>query len=558
MKGLRAAWVLWTAGLLMRLMAGTSTAAGLECYLIPALEKIGPGADLPRLSAGPAMQLYAARNEYEAVQIAVVNPGDVSMPVEIRCAPLRPEAGDGEPVAIRLYREIFMTVTRPSDRYSVSGAYPDPLLPVPQETTDLTPGLNVFYLEVYVPGTAGAGGYCGNVTVKAGGSVHRFDLRLKVWDFVLPQRGTLLTAFGMDFKSILDRENLTPDAPAAPELLRRYYRLLAEHRVSPISVYPEPVCRRTDPVDVDVKASEPFWRYAYDELQFNTLRIPFDERMPVDTRVYPLFSAEYNRRVVAYLRWMAAYLEQNGWLDRAYIYISTVDEPVTPGDYAKSRRFYALVKEADPRLKYRHGEQIDFNLQNRDACDILDFNLLAFQRHQRRAAALRDKQLGWYPAVGPKGKYPAYFIDRPALEPRILCWLNYFFDIPRLIYWNTTWWRQVRDPYQDPMTYSPRPDLFANGDGSLLYPAAPRRLAGPAASLRLKMIRDGLEDYEYLVQLERYQSRERVLRLLETEMTDLTHFPRRPEILNRLRVQIGENIEWEAKQNAGIRSNPKH
>ena len=45
-------------------------------------------------------------------------------------------------------------------------------------------------------------------------------------------------------------------------------------------------------------------------------------------------------------------------------------------------------------------------------------------------------------------------------------------------------------------------DFNGNGDGTLFYPGTPERVGGathvPVASIRLKMIREGMEDYEYL------------------------------------------------------------
>jgi hypothetical protein len=37
-----------------------------------------------------------------------------------------------------------------------------------------------------------------------------------------------------------------------------------------------------------------------------------------------------------------------------------------------------------------------------------------------------------------------------------------------------------------------------NGEGSLFYPGTQAGFDGPVASIRLKMIREGMEDYEYL------------------------------------------------------------
>jgi hypothetical protein len=50
------------------------------------------------------------------------------------------------------------------------------------------------------------------------------------------------------------------------------------------------------------------------------------------------------------------------------------------------------------------------------------------------------------------------------------------------------------DPWMNPLNYRQ-----FNGEGSLFYPGADASIEGPVASMRLKALRDGLEDYEYLV-----------------------------------------------------------
>lgn len=46
-----------------------------------------------------------------------------------------------------------------------------------------------------------------------------------------------------------------------------------------------------------------------------------------------------------------------------------------------------------------------------------------------------------------------------------------------------------------------------NGDGTLFYPGTPAKIGGtqhvPVSSIRLKLIREGYEDYEYLAMLDR-------------------------------------------------------
>ena len=54
--------------------------------------------------------------------------------------------------------------------------------------------------------------------------------------------------------------------------------------------------------------------------------------------------------------------------------------------------------------------------------------------------------------------------------------------------WNTSWYKK---------------ELLYNGEGSLLYPGRDAGYDGVVASLRLKALRDGIEDYELLAILER-------------------------------------------------------
>src|SRR5690606_28951498 len=55
-----------------------------------------------------------------------------------------------------------------------------------------------------------------------------------------------------------------------------------------------------------------------------------------------------------------------------------------------------------------------------------------------------------------------------------------------------------RDPWMQPADDTP-----ANGNGILLYPAAD----GPLPSMRLATLRDGIEDFAYLVRLARLLAR---------------------------------------------------
>ena len=128
----------------------------------------------------------------------------------------------------------------------------------------------------------------------------------------------------------------------------------------------------------------------------------------------------------------------------------------------------------------------------------------------------------WYVCCGPKAPYCALFIDHPATELRVWNWQTWQRDIVGTLIWETVYWTsptafpgKPQNPYQDPMGYVSDGSMppgtkqyWGNGDGRFLYPplaAAVPGLSGrgpviepPASSIRLEMLREGIEDYEYL------------------------------------------------------------
>ena len=68
------------------------------------------------------------------------------------------------------------------------------------------------------------------------------------------------------------------------------------------------------------------------------------------------------------------------------------------------------------------------------------------------------------------------------------------YGLTGLFYWTVVYWLEV-DAWTNPLTHKKQ----FNGEGCLFYPGTDAGFDGPVASMRLKALRDGLEDYEYLV-----------------------------------------------------------
>ncbi|MCA9565673.1 MAG: DUF4091 domain-containing protein, partial [Myxococcales bacterium] len=136
--------------------------------------------------------------------------------------------------------------------------------------------------------------------------------------------------------------------------------------------------------------------------------------------------------------------------------------------------------------------------------------------------------------------WPSYVIDASAMQARAMEWFTFQQDIHGELYHNTT--AHLASAFEDSCDYS------GNGDGTLFYPGTPDRIGGtthiPLPSIRLKLIREGLEDYEYLRMLSELGEPDTALLAVQTlfqapwRVTDAS-----PETLYEVRESLGRRIE---------------
>lgn len=96
--------------------------------------------------------------------------------------------------------------------------------------------------------------------------------------------------------------------------------------------------------------------------------------------------------------------------------------------------------------------------------------------------------------------WPGYAIDEPASQARAMGWLAFEYRVRGELYYETT--------LLLPSAWTDQYRSGGNGEGTLFYPGTPNGTGGsmaiggthdiPIESIRLKRIRDGREDYEYL------------------------------------------------------------
>jgi hypothetical protein len=131
------------------------------------------------------------------------------------------------------------------------------------------------------------------------------------------------------------------------------------------------------------------------------------------------------------------------------------------------------------------------------------------------------KELWWYHACGNHGcsgseaDFPSPMADLPAIYSRAFQWLTYKYQIGyRAQGPGTTLYFEMVYAYQFPAN-DPWKNIYyfsGNGDGTYFYPGRPDKIGGtthiPISSIRMKMLREGIEDYEYLVLVEAKKNKE--------------------------------------------------
>jgi len=489
----------WAALLAVLLL---SPAAPMTVFVADSLTRVRPK-DAPGKS-GEA-KIKAARNEAEAFQV-VVRAGDGGLKgVNVSITDLK---GDGRVIDrnnIALFREHFVEVRVSSPRAKEPpGFVPDALIPFPEAGAKpqprpprfasapfgVAPGSNQpIWVEVRIPKDAAPGEYQGTLTVTADGEKPvDVPVSLTVWDFVLPDVPTLRTNFGgLGRRLLTGHPGFKPDTPAYRDLERRYAASMAAHRLCPpIPPYLRPKVKADGSIDAkDTHAALKEWIET-----FHVTCIPLVLDFPDPT-------GKDRDRSVKFLQSSWAYLKENGWEKFAYVNVLP-DEPSTKEHYEDVRKRAKLVHEAQPGLKVFCMEQpAPQDPAWGTLVGSVDIWAPLWSLFDEKAVAERQKageEFWSYTAQCPGRDLPYWELDFPLLNYRIPAWTSRRYGLTGLRYWTIVYWPET-DPWLSQLNYKQQ----YNGEGILVYPGADLGIEGPVATLRLKALRDGLEDYEYLV-----------------------------------------------------------
>jgi len=522
-----------------------------------------------------SVELLAGRNEFEPFQIVLRCDSKDIPDLDIEFSDFRSQ--DGAEISrdhITVYLEQFLDVTHPSTIESSVGLWPDPLIPridrYSNEKRNAFPFTvrrdrnQPLWVEVFIPDTAAPGKYTGSARVTQGQTIEfRVPIQLTVWAFVLPSTSTLRSSFGLNGTTLVKqhRGKYTDDDDLY-SLTKLYAKAALLHRISIHggSMVDPKYSYRHGEMQIDWKAYDaevgPFLDgtvMSSDDPLHGAKATSVELRTPT---MFP--SAEQE---AAYWAAWIKHFEKKGWSDRLFLYLW--DEPKAT-DFPKVLQRGRAALKADPKI--RNLVTIPFAKQLDDVVQIWTPLVNCLERKPNYGDFCADaptldvyageiqhgKSLWFYQSCASHGcniqggeyfnGWPSYMVDAPGAANRVMQWIAWKYRIQGELYFSMDEaYGRGKDPWLDVRL------VGGNGDGTLFYPGRPEIIGGhtdiPIESIRLKLIREGMEDHEYLSLLEKLAGREAAEEFAERIARKPYLWESHPEAFLRVRRELGETLD---------------
>ncbi|MDP3993402.1 MAG: DUF4091 domain-containing protein [Candidatus Doudnabacteria bacterium] len=474
---------------------------------------------------GTKASISAARGEYESFQVIVRSPSQVGLSnVNLTVSSLTGPNGATIPSsAFTLFREHYVNVFPSSPLWGTNlpmaaGMYADALIPfvdpdtgasLSGATLDAVPTAiaanhnQPFWVDVLVPRQAAAGVYTGTYTVSTNLGNITGQIELRVWNFTLPLKPSLRTSF-----LVWTSTNL----PTYKELLR--------NRIEP---------NRTDPS---------MQQELIDSYGLGDIGLPFWSGADNATcTMSPSFSvAQIN----------ASKLQQQTDL-RKYVY--SADEISSCPDQATLE---ARIKEWGINL---HAAGVEHLIVMPPRASLLDdgtgkpyvdiWPVLPVQYDNNIAVidqAKTNSQVWSYNTLVQDDYSPKWLIDFAAPNFRLQPgFISQALGLKGLLYWRVDRWQT--DPWNNVNNVGVFSASNYPGDGMLVYPGAQVGISGVAPSLRLKWLRDGVDDYDYVEILKSLGANIKALQIARTVGQDWNNWSRDPAAIASARTALAAEIE---------------
>lgn len=519
----------------MLFFAGTFAAhaqSTLAVWVAPALTRVGrdEAPDNQR-----EITLWAARGEYESFQVVIHASASGLRNVNISMSGLSGERGRITKASLSLYREHYVHVTRGSpDRGGTNrplgpGWYADALIPFTTEAGgslrssklravpfDIAPSNNQpIWIDVFVERETLAGQYRGSVTVTSDEGKAAVSVVLNVWNFELPLRPSLRSAF-----------NISNDTNSNPRVFygdeKQNQELLLRHKIMPVDVDPQ-----------YERALEQYYGLNISRLQYFPHATYGNCKQPSAPSVADLLKLKARHQ------------------PDMHLYVQLADEvSECPNIFPTLREWARNVRQAGliPLLTAIPLPQLsdDGSGQGHSVADIWALLPRQFVSNASDVAGAlkRGDQIWSYTAIVQDNFSPKWEIDFPPINYRIYGFLNQSTGATGLLYWSVDSWAigPTKDPWNN-ISYIENGKPEPPGEGWLVYPGGEVGSQAFVPSMRLKWIRKSVEDFEYVEILKKLHRGDWALGLVKTVASDWAHWSQDPKAVESVRRQLGAEID---------------
>lgn len=475
----------------------------------------------------------AFRNEYESRQLIITPEGQVS-DYNVTVGDFRSGSEVLSAKNFDIRHEYYHEVASIYDSSSTmeTGMYPDALLPLQTAReyglTKIGSGNHQgVYVTVYVPEDQAPGVYTGTFTVTLNGNVTcTVSASVAVLDYTLPDTVSMPSCIPTQISYIIDGEY-----DDTQEMYEKYLDTLNDFRLSGMylssylpggTITAETAAAYDASLAAEAARDEGVSAYAI--------------------RTFEAYSAAQGGNVLNeeyFQTYLRTYVDESiasgvNLFEKAYVYMgSIIDEPDVGGFYSRAnyvcRQFDAQVEAAVSYARSKGASEevcnalanlrhvvtgaYSSNLTDVDTyCPTIDVINSSAEVEDYRALRESGKDYWWYTCTQPKIPYPTVHIDDNGVSSRVMSWMAKEYDVGGYLTWESAYYRSYDGSVSKKITAQECYDNVhrwtdAYGDGFFFYPGSIYGISGPVPSLRLYTVRDGLEDYEALLDLENIYAR---------------------------------------------------
>jgi hypothetical protein len=494
-----------------------------------------------RWTAPPSVQatstLSAAKGEYTSFQVVMKAHERGLEIMNVTSSDLIESTGRTIPAQnVSLFREHYLYVNRSSPDWKGTNRplgpdwYPDALIPFVDPNTGAKPRNAMYHavpahiaagenqpiwVDVFVPYQAVAGHYTGHLSVTTNEGTASITMSLTVWNFAMPHQPSLRSSFAFWTAGT---------KPAVEELMR--------NRVMPQKLA-FVVCK--DVTCPELVGLERDLAQKYGLTNTDTGMWSGGDRKNCTMRPAP--SVQDFQKLSA------------NHLPGVYLFNYTADEIESCPSLIPKLKLWARNMHAagiknlvamvpDPAL---YNESPASQRPTVDIWGVLPRGYdLAGPRI--REVQKQGSEVWSYNAVVQDAYSPKWQIDFAPINYRIQAgFLSQSLGLTGLLYWRIDNWSA--DPWNQVNNSGTFSSNNYPGEGMLVYPGQQAGVTGVVASMRLKQLRDGVQDYDYIQKLKQMGRGDWALSQSRAVAADWSHWTQNNEKLLDIRRRLGEEID---------------